>query len=31
LPADDSGLRVRMRIEELLGAALGSSRATHTL
>ncbi|MEB0134691.1 pilus assembly protein PilZ [Actimicrobium sp. CCC2.4] len=31
LPADDSGMRVRMRIEELLGAALGSSRATHTL
>ena len=31
LPADDSGVRVRLRIEELLGAALGSSRATHTL
>lgn len=30
-PADDSGLRVRKRIEELLGAALGSSRATLTL
>lgn len=31
LPSDDSGNRVRKRIEELLGAALGSSRATHTL
>jgi type IV pilus assembly protein PilZ len=30
-PADESGQRARMRIEELLGAALGSSRATHTL
>lgn len=30
-PADDSGLRVKKRIEELLGAALGSSRATLTL
>ena len=29
--ADDSGLRVRQRIEELLGAAIGSARATHTL
>jgi type IV pilus assembly protein PilZ len=29
--ADDSGKRVRQRIEEILGAALGSSRATHTL
>ena len=29
--ADESGMRVRQRIEELLGAALGSSRATHTL
>ena len=29
--ADESGVRVRQRIEELLGAALGSSRATHTL
>jgi type IV pilus assembly protein PilZ len=31
LPADESGQRARQRIEELLGAALGSSRATHTL
>lgn len=29
--ADESGLRVKARIEELLGAALRSSRATHTL
>ena len=29
--ADDSGVRIKQRIEELLGAALGSSRATHTL
>ena len=29
--SDESGLRVRQRIEELLGAAVGSSRATHTL
>ena len=29
--ADESGMRVRQRIEELLGAAMGSSRATHTL
>lgn len=29
--ADESGQRVKQRIEELLGAALGSSRATHTL
>ena len=28
---DESGLRVKQRIEELLGAAIGSSRATHTL
>jgi type IV pilus assembly protein PilZ len=30
-PGDESGQRVKQRIEELLGAALGSSRATHTL
>jgi len=30
-PADESGLRVKKRIEELLGAAIGSSRATLTL
>ncbi|HEY8609523.1 MAG TPA: PilZ domain-containing protein [Noviherbaspirillum sp.] len=29
--ADEGGVRVRARIEELLGAALRSSRATHTL
>ena len=28
---DESGRRVKQRIEEILGAALGSSRATHTL
>src|SRR4051812_11250850 len=31
LPNDESGVRVRQRIEEILGAALGSSRVTHTL
>jgi type IV pilus assembly protein PilZ len=30
-PGDESGLRARQRIEEILGAALRSSRATHTL
>jgi type IV pilus assembly protein PilZ len=30
-PGDESGQRVRQRIEEILGAAIGSSRATHTL
>lgn len=30
-PDDESGQRVRLRIEELLGAALRSARATHTL
>jgi type IV pilus assembly protein PilZ len=29
--ADESGQRVKHRIEELLGAALRSTRATHTL
>ncbi|MBC7574211.1 MAG: PilZ domain-containing protein [Herminiimonas sp.] len=29
--ADESGVRVKQRIEELLGAAIGSTRATHTL
>ncbi|GAC1412450.1 MAG: PilZ domain-containing protein [Burkholderiaceae bacterium] len=29
--ADESGIRVRHRVEELLGAAVASSRATHTL
>ncbi len=28
---DESGIRVKQRIEELLGAALGSTRTTHTL
>lgn len=31
LPGDESGTRVKQRIEELLGAALGSARMTHTL
>jgi type IV pilus assembly protein PilZ len=30
-PADESGKRVKMRIEEILGAAVTSSRSTHTL
>lgn len=30
-PADEAGQRAKLRIEELLGAALRSSRATHTL
>jgi type IV pilus assembly protein PilZ len=30
-PDDDSGQRVRQRIEEILGPALRSARATHTL
>ncbi|PUA18498.1 PilZ domain-containing protein [Glaciimonas sp. PCH181] len=30
-PDDESGLRLRTRIEEILGSALGSSRPTHTL
>jgi len=30
-PDDESGHRVRQRIEEILGAAIGSSRATHTM
>ncbi|MES2298344.1 MAG: PilZ domain-containing protein [Pseudomonadota bacterium] len=30
-PPDESGTRARLRIEEVLGAALRSSRATHTL
>lgn len=30
-PSDESGVRVKQRIEEVLGAALGSVRATHTL
>src|SRR6478672_9874217 len=29
--ADESGQRAKLRIEELLGSALRSSRATHTL
>ncbi|HJV75250.1 MAG TPA: PilZ domain-containing protein [Noviherbaspirillum sp.] len=29
--SDESGQRVKLRIEELLGAALRSARATHTL
>jgi type IV pilus assembly protein PilZ len=30
-PADETGQRAKRRIEEILGAALRSSRATHTL
>jgi type IV pilus assembly protein PilZ len=30
-PEDETGTRTRLRIEEILGAALRSSRATHTL
>ncbi|MFZ6765519.1 PilZ domain-containing protein [Undibacterium sp. Di26W] len=30
-PDDESGTRIRLRVEELLGAAIRSSRATHTL
>jgi type IV pilus assembly protein PilZ len=30
-PADESGKRVKTRIEEILGAAVSSSRGTHTL
>ncbi|MDN4038560.1 PilZ domain-containing protein [Massilia sp. YIM B02443] len=30
-PSDESGERAKLRIEEILGAALRSSRATHTL
>ena len=30
-PADESGQRLRLRIEEILGAAIGSTRATHTI
>lgn len=30
-PDDESGIRIRLRVEELLGAAIRSSRATHTI
>jgi type IV pilus assembly protein PilZ len=30
-PGDETGQRARLRIEEILGAALRSARATHTL
>lgn len=30
-PDDESGTRIKLRVEELLGAAVRSSRATHTL
>jgi type IV pilus assembly protein PilZ len=30
-PDDESGTRIKLRVEELLGAAIRSSRATHTL
>ena len=31
LPSDESGRKLRQRIEELLGTALGSTRPTHTM
>ena len=30
-PDDESGQRTKLRIEELLGSTLGSSRSTHTM
>ena len=30
-PADDSGVRIRQRIETLLGTTLGMARPTHTI
>lgn len=30
-PQDESGIRVKTRVEEVLGASIRSSRATHTL
>ena len=30
-PDDETGIRVKRRIEELLGTALGASRPTHTI
>jgi type IV pilus assembly protein PilZ len=30
-PSDESGIRVKLRVEEVLGATVRSSRATHTL
>jgi type IV pilus assembly protein PilZ len=30
-PEDESGVRIKIRVEELLGSAVRSSRATHTL
>jgi type IV pilus assembly protein PilZ len=30
-PGDESGRRIKLRIEEILGSAVGSSRSTHTL
>jgi len=30
-PSDESGLRIKLRVEELLGSALRSTRVTHTL
>ncbi len=30
-PNDDSGIRIKSRVEEVLGATVRSSRATHTL
>lgn len=30
-PSDESGIRVRLRVEEVLGGSLRSTRATHTI
>ena len=30
-PEDETGIRIKRRIEELLGTALGASRPTHTI
>lgn len=30
-PSDESGIRVRLRVEEVLGSSIRSARATHTM
>jgi type IV pilus assembly protein PilZ len=30
-PADESGIRVKLRVEEVLGSSIRSTRATHTM
>ena len=30
-PSDESGIRVRLRVEEVLGSSIRSNRATHTI